>query len=326
MARIRSIKPEFCTSEQLAECSHGARLLFILMWIHCDDAGRHKASVRRLKAECFPLDDIGDAEVTQMVTQLLQNDLLDEYEVDGEKYWQVLGWHHQKIDTPNVKFPGRNGEIEKFDRRLGGKQRQLLKEKIIDRDGETCKNCGESEGLAIDYLIPRSDGGSNEIDNLQLLCRTCIDSKQTSVTQGDAEVTHPRSGREWIGEEGKGVERSRLVGDSPSTAKHKQSSVQKGPPSVDEVRRYMADQGYPDDADAFVDFYAANGWVQGRGKLIKDWRAAVRNWQRNSFRAVGTAARSAGATTPVTFAQQRLANSQQVVDDFLAEMTGGVDR
>jgi hypothetical protein len=29
-----------------------------------------------------------------------------------------------------------------------------------------------------------------------------------------------------------------------------------------------------------VDFYAANGWVQGKGKPIKDWRAAVRTWEK----------------------------------------------
>jgi hypothetical protein len=35
------------------------------------------------------------------------------------------------------------------------------------------------------------------------------------------------------------------------------------------------------DAQRFVDFYTANGWHQGRGKPIKDWRAAVRTWERD---------------------------------------------
>ena len=99
--------------------------------------------------------------------------------------------------------------------------------------------------------------------------------------------------------------------DEASTPRpNKQSSVQRKPPSVDEVRQYMADQGFPDDADAFVDFYSANGWVQGRGKPIKDWKAAVRNWQRNSF------ASSAGGKSPVTFAQQRVANTARAIEEF----------
>ena len=41
MARIRSIKPEFWTAEQVMECSPMARLLFIGMWNFCDDGGNH---------------------------------------------------------------------------------------------------------------------------------------------------------------------------------------------------------------------------------------------------------------------------------------------
>lgn len=42
MARIRSLKPELCTDERLADCSPTARLLFILMQPFCDDFGVHQ--------------------------------------------------------------------------------------------------------------------------------------------------------------------------------------------------------------------------------------------------------------------------------------------
>ena len=48
MARIRSIKPQFWTSEQIADCSSNARLLFIGLWNFCDDCGVHPASPARL--------------------------------------------------------------------------------------------------------------------------------------------------------------------------------------------------------------------------------------------------------------------------------------
>lgn len=50
-------------------------------------------------------------------------------------------------------------------------------------------------------------------------------------------------------------------------------------PSVDEVRAYCKERGNRVDPQRFVDFYTANGWTQGRGKPIKDWRAAVRTWE-----------------------------------------------
>lgn len=53
------------------------------------------------------------------------------------------------------------------------------------------------------------------------------------------------------------------------------------PPSVDEVAEYCTERGNHVDAERFVDFYTANGWTQGRGKPIKDWRACVRTWERS---------------------------------------------
>lgn len=53
------------------------------------------------------------------------------------------------------------------------------------------------------------------------------------------------------------------------------------PPTVEEVRAYCQERGNKVDAQRFVDFYTANGWHQGRGKPIKDWRAAVRTWERD---------------------------------------------
>lgn len=52
------------------------------------------------------------------------------------------------------------------------------------------------------------------------------------------------------------------------------------PPSVDEVRSYCRERQNNIDPEAFVDYYEANGWVQGRGKPIRDWKAAVRTWER----------------------------------------------
>lgn len=52
------------------------------------------------------------------------------------------------------------------------------------------------------------------------------------------------------------------------------------PPTVDEVAAYCAERQNRINAQHFVDFYTANGWVQGKGKPIKDWQAAVRNWEQ----------------------------------------------
>lgn len=111
MARIRSIKPEFWTAEQVMECSPLARLAFIGLWNFCDDAGIHPASPKTLKAEVFPSDDITSTHVAEMVRELVTQGLLEEYEVDGRQFWAVTGWHHQKIDQPTYKHPRPDGTV-----------------------------------------------------------------------------------------------------------------------------------------------------------------------------------------------------------------------
>lgn len=51
------------------------------------------------------------------------------------------------------------------------------------------------------------------------------------------------------------------------------------PPSPTEVKEYIAQMGYNVDAEAFIDFYTSKGWKVGSNPM-KDWKAAVRNWQR----------------------------------------------
>jgi len=105
MARIRTIKPEFWTNEQIAECSPIARLLFVGLWNFSDDRGNHPASFKTLKMEIFPSDDFHVNKISAMVDELIKNGLLVLYEAEGKQYWHVTGWHHQKIDKPNTKYP-----------------------------------------------------------------------------------------------------------------------------------------------------------------------------------------------------------------------------
>lgn len=52
------------------------------------------------------------------------------------------------------------------------------------------------------------------------------------------------------------------------------------PPTVDEVKSYCAERMNCVDPERFVDFYASKGWLVGKQKM-RDWRAAVRSWERS---------------------------------------------
>lgn len=52
-----------------------------------------------------------------------------------------------------------------------------IKKIIFERDNHQCVSCGAKERLEIDHKIPVTKGGTNELDNLQVLCRSCNSSK-----------------------------------------------------------------------------------------------------------------------------------------------------
>ncbi|ADV42333.1 DUF6291 domain-containing protein [Bacteroides helcogenes] len=54
-------------------------------------------------------------------------------------------------------------------------------------------------------------------------------------------------------------------------------------PTFKDVEEYIYEQKYSIDAQSFIDYYDANGWRVGKNPM-KDWRAAVRTWQRNQKR------------------------------------------
>lgn len=56
------------------------------------------------------------------------------------------------------------------------------------------------------------------------------------------------------------------------------------PPTAEEVKAYCLERQNGIDANTFVNFYAAKGWMIGKNRM-KDWKAAVRTWERNSNQA-----------------------------------------
>jgi hypothetical protein len=102
MARMRTIKPEACTSESLARLPRGIRWTFACLWTHCDDDGRALRNSRLIKAAIYPLDD-------EMTPDIVASDLAELeavgavcfYEVDGREYLHIPSWsEHQHPNRP----------------------------------------------------------------------------------------------------------------------------------------------------------------------------------------------------------------------------------
>jgi len=126
MARIRTVKPEFWSSEQIVECSPMARLLFIGLWNFCDDDGIHPASAKTIKARVFPADDMDSATVRRMLDELSSHGLIQFYVVDDVEYLWVTGWaKHQKVERPSYKYPKPPKTKKKIDTQSPNDRRTL---------------------------------------------------------------------------------------------------------------------------------------------------------------------------------------------------------
>jgi len=142
--------------------------------------------------EVLPGDAVSTQQVRGWVDELIDAGLLEEYTALNDKtYWQITGWSlHQKIDQKTVRHPGVDEDKPtKSRRRLGGKQRQLAYKKVAARDGEKCFNCNTEHHLQVDHEVPFSKGGSNDLENLRLLCGRCNAEKFDKVHEGYAEGT-----------------------------------------------------------------------------------------------------------------------------------------
>lgn len=102
MARIRTIKPEFPQSESMGRVSREARLLFIMLWTIVDDDGRSRAASRMLASVLYPYDDDAKKHLGSWMAELVKENCVRLYEIDGAQYLQIEKWReHQKIDKPS---------------------------------------------------------------------------------------------------------------------------------------------------------------------------------------------------------------------------------
>lgn len=183
MARTRHIKPGFFKNEELAECDPLARLLFAGLWTIADREGRLEDRPKRIKADLLPYDT---ADVDNLLTQLANSGFIQRYKAGSQSYIQISRFvehqqPHYKEDAS--KIPAPEGHVDSAYVAFGVSEKD--RQAIFDRDGRKCVECGSTEKLSLDHIIPRSKGGTDQPTNLQTLCGSCNSSKNNRIASDD---------------------------------------------------------------------------------------------------------------------------------------------
>lgn len=110
MARIRTVKPEFFTSESVLSVSPLARLFFIGLWCEADRDGRLKWKPKTLKFRYLPGDPVN---IEKLCTELEQAEMIVTYTIDNNDYCEIPSFKsHQVINNreKESELPSRDSD------------------------------------------------------------------------------------------------------------------------------------------------------------------------------------------------------------------------
>ena len=124
--------------------------------------------------------------------------------------------------------------------------------------------------------------GSTEADRQRLYDRRISDErKQKKLTQSrNLEEILKKSTPEIEIELEKEIKIEKEIDSSASTTT-KRKRFEK--PSISDIKQYCMERNNNVNAEHFFDYYESNGWKVGKNSM-KDWKAAVRTWERSEYR------------------------------------------
>ena len=115
---------------------------------------------------------------------------------------------------------------------------------------------------------------STERDRKRGMGKTSAEKRGYSAEKSENSAEESNRVEESRGEEIIPEEREETTGKPSSTHFQK--------PTLEEVEKYCLERRNSIDASRFLDYYESKGWLIGKTKM-KDWRAAVRNWERSGY-------------------------------------------
>ena len=123
--------------------------------------------------------------------------------------------------------------------------------------------------------------GSSEADRKREY-RQRIETDRTNVQTNLRQISE-KSPPEIEIELEKDIEIEKEIHSSAKSTTTKRKRFEK--PTISDIEQYCIERNNNVNAEQFFDYYESNGWKVGKNSM-KDWKAAVRTWERSEYRNV----------------------------------------
>ncbi len=160
LGRVRTVKVEFWTDEQIVTVSRNARLLFIGMLNFADDRGVLEDRPLQIKMRIFPADvDLGPKEINALLTELQTARLVTRYEIEDHAYLYIRNFNkHQRISHPTPSILPLPPEIQGE----SGELRENPEDSTLEGNGKEGKgiikgSCPSPDGPDLSEVPPETD-------------------------------------------------------------------------------------------------------------------------------------------------------------------------
>lgn len=188
-------------------------------------------------------------------------------------YYKTAKW--QKTDTIKASDTYVKKSLKWGNSKIQ-KTKQTLKENgLIDivqrrKDGKIC-----GWYIRISYLVAQ-----RKMDEISIKVEESKNSQNQQVVKSTSSNEETNALKYTIKCLKKEIEMLKDNSYGEKTQKHKSKKFVK--PTIEEVKAYCDERNNGIDPNKFIDYYEARGWMLGKNH-IKDWKACVRTWERNSY-------------------------------------------
>lgn len=173
MARIRTIKPEFFTSEDIVSLSPLARILYIATWCEADKEGRLVWKPATFKLRYLPADN---CDINALCAEIVDAKLVILY---GSGYAHIPGFSKHQHVNPRESVSALPAPPD-YTPAPPKKITADVRSEVMARDGHKCVRCNATDDLTLDHILPQSISGPHVAANLRVMCRSCNGGRPVS--------------------------------------------------------------------------------------------------------------------------------------------------